>query len=379
MKKVCMFCIILLIASFAAGLWAQDEQADPSEKCLACHQKGSPGLYNQWAASKHAANGVGCIECHQAEEADPDAFKHIGVLIATLVTPKDCGQCHEQESEEIGSSYHAAAGEILDSNDAYLAHVAGGSPAAITGCESCHGAVVKLDPESPNKLSSKTWPNSGIGRLNPDGSKGSCAAPTCATCHMSATTKQPVTHDVGKRISWTLRPIISKKKDNWEQKRDNMLNVCTACHGKRFPQNHYYQFDALVELYNEKFARPASEIMTQLRDNQALKNPASFSNKIEWTFWELWHHEGRRARHGASMMGPDYTWWHGIYEVAQHFYFKFLPEALEYGDPDVNAYIDKMLKIDPMHTWLNRPTAELKQEIRSGKIQEAYQELFKKK
>jgi len=444
MKKACILGIILLVVLYAAGLWAQEEQGDPGEKCQACHQKGSPGLYNQWASSKHAENGVGCIECHGAEEADADAFKHGGALIATLVTPKDCGQCHEQESEETGGSYHATAGEILDSNDAYLAHVAGGSPAAITGCESCHGAVVKLDPESRNKLSSQTWPNSGIGRLNPDGSKGSCsacharhafssaqarqpevcskchlgpdhpqkevyeeskhgnayytnidkmnlasetwiagvdyyAAPTCATCHMSATKKQPVTHDVGQRISWTLRPIISKKKNDWEQKRDNMLNVCTACHGKRFPQNHYYQFDALVELYNEKFARPASEIMTLLRDNQALKNPASFSNQIEWTFWELWHHEGRRARHGASMMGPDYAWWHGIYEVAQHFYFKLLPEALAYDDPDVNAYIDQMLKIDPMHTWLSRPTAELKQEIRSGKIQEAYQELFKKK
>ncbi len=32
------------------------------------------------------------------------------------------------------------------------------------------------------------------------------AAPTCATCHMSATAKQPVTHDVGLRISWNNRP-----------------------------------------------------------------------------------------------------------------------------------------------------------------------------
>jgi hypothetical protein len=29
------------------------------------------------------------------------------------------------------------------------------------------------------------------------------------------------------------------------------------------------------------------------------------------------HHEGRRARHGAAMMGADYTQWHGFYEVAQ--------------------------------------------------------------
>ena len=37
------------------------------------------------------------------------------------------------------------------------------------------------------------------------------AAPTCATCHMSAGLNQPKTHDVGDRISWTLRPPISTK------------------------------------------------------------------------------------------------------------------------------------------------------------------------
>ncbi len=26
------------------------------------------------------------------------------------------------------------------------------------------------------------------------------------------------------------------------------------------------------------------------------------------------------------MMGPDYTHWHGTYEIAQHFYIKFIPE-----------------------------------------------------
>jgi cytochrome c553 len=205
------------------------------------------------------------------------------------------------------------------------------------------------------------------------------AAPTCASCHMSATQKQVPTHDVGQRISWTLRPIISVKKDDWEKKRENMLSVCGACHGARFAKGHYYQFDSLVNLYNEKFARPASEIITMIKNNKLLKNPASFSNKIEWTFWELWHHEGRRARHGASMMGPDYTWWHGIYEVAKHFYFKLIPEALEYNDPDVNAYIKKLLKNDPMHSWLNRSTQDLKNEIRSGKIQEIYRNLFKKR
>ena len=48
------------------------------------------------------------------------------------------------------------------------------------------------------------------------------AAPTCATCHMSAAKNLPVTLDVGKRINWTLRPVISTMLENWEAKRKNM-------------------------------------------------------------------------------------------------------------------------------------------------------------
>ena len=155
-----------------------------------------------------------------------------------------------------------------------------------------------------------------------------------------------------------------------------MKDVCTNCHGKTFVDGHYFQYDALVRLYNEKFAKPAGKIIELVKKNNLLENKAGFANKIEWTYWELWHHEGRRARHGASMMGPDYTWWHGMYEVAQHFYFKLIPEAREYGNPEVNAYIDDLLANDPMHSWLYRESADLKQDIRSGKMQEIYRKLF---
>ncbi|MDW7771500.1 MAG: multiheme c-type cytochrome [Desulfobulbaceae bacterium] len=419
-------------------------QAEDAETCVSCHQKDNPGLYLQWKNSKHGKNDVGCIECHEADGKDSDAFEHYGATIATLVTPNDCAKCHEKEAEQTMNSYHAHAGEILESNDAYLAHVVGGNPVAITGCATCHGAKVKIDPEAPNKLSRQTWPNSGIGRINPDGSKGACnachsrhsfsaeqarnpencgkchlgpdhpqmeiydeskhgiafyanrddlnmdgdewvvgkdyyEAPTCATCHMSATANQAITHDVGDRISWTLRPPVSDHKDNWEVKRGNMKDVCRNCHQDRFVDGHYYQYDALVEMYNEKFGKPAGVIMKMVQEKGLMENKASFSNELEWQYWELWHHEGRRARMGAAMMGPDYTWWHGIYDVAHNFYFKFIPEARHYNDPDVNAYIDKLLREDKMHNWMNRPTSELKEAIRSGELQQVYEVFFDKK
>ena len=66
--------------------------------------------------------------------------------------------------------------------------------------------------------------------------------------------------------------------------------------------------------------------MTALRDAKKL-TPTPFDEEIEWTFYRLWHHEGRRARMGASMQGPDFVQWHGFFEVAENFYTKFLPQA----------------------------------------------------
>jgi len=430
--------VFLASGLFAVAAHAADDS--PAGKCMTCHKEKSLGLYNQWYKSEHAKHNVTCIQCHRAEKGDADAFMHEGALIATLVTPKDCGQCHKKEADEVGHSYHAHAGEILQSNDAYLAHAAGGAPVAIAGCESCHGTKVVIDPDSPNKLSRLSWPNSGIGRINPDGSKGSCTAcharhafsvkqarqpescgkchlgpdhpqkevyeeskhgnayfsqvdemnldadrwvvgqdyfeaPTCATCHMSATAKQPITHDVGDRISWTLRPPVSVTKDNWEVKRKNMQDVCLACHGQGFVDGHYAQLDGVVNLYNDKFAKPGLALYKKAKEKKLGEGQANFSNKYEWIWWEIWHHEGRRARHGAAMMGPDYTWWHGIYEVAQHFYFKYIPELRKLDDPDINAMLDELLK-DPYHEWLNRPTADIKADIQSGKMAEMYKDMY---
>jgi len=436
MKKL-LFTLCAL-ALLAGGALAADDAV--KGKCMTCHKEKSVGLYNQWYKSEHAKHNVTCLDCHQAAEGEADAYMHEGALIATLVTPLDCGKCHEKEAKQVGDSYHAHAGEILDSNDAYLAHAAGGAPVAMAGCESCHGSKVIIDPDSPNKLSTLSWPNSGIGRINPDGSKGACTAchtrhafsskqarqpeacgkchlgpdhpqkeiyeeskhgnayytnkedmnldskrwvvgvdyfeaPTCATCHMSATSTQPITHDVGDRISWTLRPPVSKTKDNWEVKRAHMQEVCMNCHGKAFVDGHYSQFDGVVNMYNEKFAKPGLALYKLAKEKKLGNGTAAFSNKYEWIWWEIWHHEGRRARHGAAMMGPDYTWWHGIYEVAQHFYFKYIPELRKLDDPDLNKLIDETLA-DPMHNWLSRPTADIKADIKSGKMAEMYKDMY---
>jgi hypothetical protein len=108
-----------------------------------------------------------------------------------------------------------------------------------------------------------------------------------------------------------------------------MFDVCLNCHNQHFVDSFYVQYDGLIDLYHEKFAKPGLALYQAAKP---LLSPAQFSNPIDFTWYEIWHHEGRRARHGVSMRGPDYTHWHGTYEVAKHFYSKYVPELQELAE-----------------------------------------------
>jgi hydroxylamine dehydrogenase len=394
------FVCVLMLGS--AG-WAQVAAATPasvaklaassskeSQACIKCHQdKATPLAVQQWAESKHAVSGIGCYECHQAGKERPDSFEHFNYRISVVVSPKVCGSCHAEQTAQFEASHHAMAAEILGSLDNVLGELVEGPQAAINGCNKCHGSVVKVLGDG--KLDSSTWPNEGIGRINPDGSKGSCSvchsrhtfslaiarqpescgychlgpdhpqeeifneskhgvtfrsligqmnlnsdswvlgkdynvAPTCDTCHMGATSKLPATHDVGARLSWNLRPEIAIKQKDWQAKRSDMKSVCLNCHASDWVDNFYTQFDGVVDMGNDKFFAPSKDIMAKLQKAGKLTS-TPFDTKIKWTYFELWHHQGRRARMGASMNGPDYVQWHGYYEVAKIFYTEFIPEA----------------------------------------------------
>ena len=231
---------------------------DSSQRCVECHRELTPSIVSHWEGSTHALRGVSCLECHTAHEKDPDSFMHEGERIATIVTPKDCASCHVQEAREFASSHHAKGGNILASLDNYLAETVEGSrvpfnphaktpgadylgafndgkvngmASAVIGCMQCHGskvsfhstdggqisvddlkpdaegfptnqeavAKIKRDESGKPLFHHNTWPNTGIGRINVDGSLGSCAAchsrhdfsprrarqpENCAKCHL---------------------------------------------------------------------------------------------------------------------------------------------------------------------------------------------------
>ncbi len=493
--------IVLLVAGSAAATTTASKDVtsfsiqEENVKCVNCHLKENNALVQQWKNSPHAAaqdGQVGCFNCHAADQGDLTAYMHEGAFIKTIQTPRDCAFCHEDEVREMGTSHHATAGQIMASLDNVLGEVICSMESratAVSGCWQCHGSQVKVLTDGAGKallnenqavmFDSATYPNSGIGRLNPDGSQGSCTAchgrhsfrastarqpencgkchlgpdhpqmeayreskhgiayytatrergmnamnilksgkwvlgkdyytaPTCATCHMGATLKADGsvtrnTHNVGDRISWNLRAPISPKLNrvvfangdetditgdiapqvgqerkydkfvmegdkltrtrvegevvevrSWEMRRDEMKTVCRQCHGVQVVDNFYKQFDDLVVTYNNKFARPAKRLYEMAR-SEGLVGDSLFNTQLGWHWWELWHHEGRRARVGASKMAPDYTHWHGMYEVAENFYYKFLPELLKLAAekgkrPLFEQAVDEILA-KPEHQW----------------------------
>lgn len=487
MKHFCQGSQLPCLTFLTACLWmlgaspaeAAKVKLDPSEwghpageKCISCHTKSSVGLTQQWRNSAHAEAKVNCMDCHQAQAEEPDAIEHEGFIIATVVTPRDCAHCHETEYNEQQGSVHAEAANLIAARMPAMTENVSGPAMAAAGCAQCHGSVLVV--KGDGSLDPATWPNSGIGRVNPDGSKGSCsachgrhrfskaqardpaacvrchsgpdspdkevydaskhgmsfaahrdemnlnaeqwvagrdyaAAPTCVTCHMGAAGKIPATHDVGMRNVWSLNSPVSERQHlvvfddgskrelpeqaplpkrgssmekldgapgtvklvaSHQRRRQAMTLVCQECHGKDFVANFMTQFDDVVTLYNEKFGRPAAAIMGELYAS-GLLTPTPFDEPVEFTYWELWHDEGARARHGAAMASPNHAWWEGMYLVGRNFYAHFLPQvrSLEGGQ----AIIQKHLAEASGHAWLNNsqkgnpilgypPTAEAKQD-----------------
>ena len=480
-----------------------------SAGCVKCHgQKNKdggpgndPGVVKHWESSVHAEQGVGCIDCHgvpkETDDKDidnprymvkvtgwtkqndlkktilvmengkpgerKDIWNHEGADIVTAVSPRTCARCHKKEMEQFYHSRHSSAAQFIGSIDNFLGRYVEGPAAANNGCQQCHGSFLTIEEIPPGDnaplLNAGTWPNTGMGRVNLDGSWGACSschsrhefsaevarrpdncgkchmgpdhpqieiyyeskhgvayrknegdmkmdlpglkwvlgkdyaqAPTCSSCHMGPVAPHgnyrglEMNHDAGSRISWTLRPKVSSKpkglmdgdkvivKDP-EGRRTDMKEACLTCHSKQWVNNFYVQFDNAVELYNNKYGKPSTVIYEFLKKEKIIDS-VPMNEEMDYLYFELWHHEGRRARHGASMMGPDYVQWHGFYELSKHFYTHFLPLAKELGKEkgkgkEVEEFIKQTLHskengIDSWkkyHKWQEGLSAEQKTEM----------------
>ena len=174
---------------------------------------------------------------------------------------------------------------------------------------------------------------------------GDYSAPTCATCHMSGIGELATTHSVNDRLKWDLvhkkSVIRSGERGNGEKGDKEMRKVCANCHGKTHTDVQRKSLDNIVELYNKQWAG-AVKMKADLKKKGLLKKDP-WKDGFQELMYYLWHHTGRRARQGAAMNAPDYTHWHGTFQMFQVY------KDME----DIYAYRIKNNKIEELSTVMS--------------------------
>jgi len=110
----------------------------------------------------------------------------------------------------------------------------------------------------------------------------------------------------------------------------HMQSVCLECHNKDFVDNFYTSADKATDSVNA-LVKQGQDITKPLYDSKILSSTA-FDDPLKFTEFELWHHWGRTAKFGTWMQGPDYTQWHGAYEIV-----KALAELRDQTQQKLNA------------------------------------------
>lgn len=301
--KCRVFLFALLFGAVGAAVAARADEprvSDASRECIDCHRSFQPALVDDWQRSRHARTlpadalkkpklqrrisaesipdelagvVVGCAECHTRNPAaHKDTFGHNDKKVHLLVTPKDCASCHPQEAEQFDQNLMAWARTNLTQNKVYqdLVKAVDGTPAFSGGrislaepdaltqadsCFHCHGTAVEVQGMEKRDTDQgemefpvlSGWPNQGVGRMNTDGSRGSCSAChsrhqfsieaarkpyTCSQCHKGPDVPAYKAYEVSKHgnIFSALRGEWKFNEVPWTVGKDFTAPTCAACH-----------------------------------------------------------------------------------------------------------------------------------------------------
>lgn len=348
-------------------------------KCAECHARQQYSIVHEYEMSRHAAKGVSCLDCHEPQKGqEKDKLDHKGFVITAHITPANCRQCHEQIYQEFLRSRHAAASwsavygeegltpeEVAFSEPLHpgyvkrppnaLAKLEGGGAIA-GGCAQCHsigrpqddgtiGNCTACHTRHTSSVEIARLPRTcGQCHMGPDHSQieiyeesrhgvlfnaqrsflnlsappktlttRDMFVPTCATCHLSGINGMKVTHNPGERLSYYLADAITKPRPNFADAQANMKQVCNQCHTKALIDRVYAQAEDVVKATNEKVQK-AQDLVASLRKAGLLGNKP-YQSRIDFVLFDLWHYDGRTAKHGAFMGGADFVQWHGNYEL----------------------------------------------------------------
>jgi len=371
----------------ARDLYLPRSLPPPARACLDCHRRTTPALVADWASGAHARAGVSCQQCHMSEENGPGVSRrHFAqyqgnglpgsrpqnrVAVTAVVTPRACGRCHPDQVRQFAASPHARA--RLRALHPPRGPAGLPSPLAWSerDCAGCHGSEVILHPDGSVAAG---WPNQGMGRLNPDGSRGICYAchprhrlakadarrpRACRRCHAVPHGAQwqvyrSSAHGVlwaggGKGWSWQRSPLA------WDAAAGYRAPTCASCHlsgvsGRLLPDHDVSQrlswhLAAPTPRRRRHWRRARTVMQAVCRQCHAAERVRRHYTRLDRTvahftraylapagelarrlqaagrlegeaaraWFRLWHRFGPRLRMGAAMAAPDYTWWQGYY------------------------------------------------------------------
>ncbi|UCG37674.1 MAG: hydroxylamine oxidase, partial [bacterium] len=360
-----LLALLVILAILPDPVRAADRVKAPvslqTERCLGCHVISTPGIVQDWFSSRHSMTvpaeamgkpelsrrisatslpdslskvAVGCYECHGLNtERHQDRFQHNGFTVNVIVSPDDCATCHTVEADQFRGSKKAMAHRNLMENPLYmtladtiLGHrswVEGRLPAAPAGsnalsetCLGCHGTRVQVrgmktirtrlvgDLQVPDLTG---WPNEGVGRVNPDGSYGSCTAChprhsfsieiarkpyTCAQCHLEPDVPAWNVYKESKHGNIFLSKGQEWNFDNvpWVLGEDFKAPTCAVCHNSLVTgpdgavlaeRTHDFGARLWVRLFSLIYSHPQPRQgdVTVIRNADGLPLPTTFGGE----------------------------------------------------------------------------------------------------
>lgn len=333
--------------------YGRSTMAAAEVSCQSCHEVNAdyPGAVEHEGTYVLGSPSTSmCEKCHSAEVAQYNQSRHSLPAYVAYAGSKDLptellamyeaipeGSYAPDKSR---NAIHVLEGEELAHFTCEACHnigkpAADGSPGQCQKChlrhefsleqarkpETCNACHIGPDhpqweiyQESPHGISYMTMGHNWNWEAEPGTlTVNDFPAPTCSICHMSGFGISGTTHDVGDRLTWYLFAPISTRRPSWQDNKIRMQGVCLECHNQVWVDNFYTAADKATERVNE-WVVESDEIMAPLKE-KGLLTDAPFDQPIDFTYFNLWHHWGRTTKFGVWMQGPDYSQWHGAYEV----------------------------------------------------------------